>query len=108
MEPKGFELTESTVLDYKVSAENIVGNKEKDEMKLYYDVDKPQLSGVVTSDSVTDMVSGMYSSKPVTLNIKAEDLGVAPSGVDKVLILDDEKSIIKELPYTDTLTYTLN
>ncbi|MED3163152.1 hypothetical protein P4376_23410 [Bacillus thuringiensis] len=102
------ELTESTVLDYKVSAENIVGNKEKDEMKLYYDVDKPQLSGVVTSDSVTDMVSGMYSSKPVTLNIKAEDLGVAPSGVDKVLILDDEKSIIKELPYTDTLTYTLN
>ncbi|WP_309460304.1 hypothetical protein, partial [Bacillus spizizenii] len=43
-----------------------------------------------------------------TLHIKADDLGVAPSGVDKVLILDDDTSISKELQYTDTLTYTLN
>ncbi|MGF2714571.1 Ig-like domain repeat protein [Bacillus cereus] len=102
------ELTESAVLDFKVSAENIVGNKEKDSMKLYYDMDAPQLNGVVTADSVTDMVSGMYSSKPVTVNIKAEDLGVAPSGVDKVLILDEEKSVVKELSYSDSLTYTLD
>ncbi|MEC2463587.1 Ig-like domain repeat protein [Bacillus cereus] len=102
------ELTESTIVDLRVSAENIIGNKEKDSKKLYYDVDAPSVSGVVTADSITDMASGMYSSKPVTLNIKAEDLGVAPSGVDKVFILDEEKSVIKELTYTDSLTYTLN
>ncbi|WP_255294055.1 hypothetical protein [Bacillus toyonensis] len=101
------ELNESTVLEFKADAENIVGNSEKQSLKVFYDNDVPNVTTISTPNSVTDMISGMYSSEPVTLHIKAEDLGVAPSGVDKILVIDKEGTTIKELNYSDSLTYTL-